>query len=132
MRWFDVSPLKYAEAINLLNRSHKERLEMESKNLWDAYVNGFSFGVFVRDAFYAMESDMRSDISDIKGKVGYQYLPKVADFLALIDFTNEDEELKKPMRDVLEEQIPKNPIWKNVEMWWENLFEQCLYVEGER
>lgn len=75
---------------------------MESKNLWDAYVNDFSFGIFVRDAFYAM-----------------------------IDFANEDEELNKPMREVLMMQFPEKPIWLNVEVWWENLFRQCFSEEHE-
>ena len=125
MDWFN-STLTYSEAIELLSRSHEERVEMESKNLWDAYVNDFSFGIFVRDAFYAMESDMRNDI---KGEIGYQYLPKVSDFLTLIDFANEDEELNKPMREVLMMQFPEKPIWLNVEAWWENLFRQCFSEE---
>ena len=127
MDWFN-STLTYGEAIELLSRSHEERVEMESKNLWDAYVNDFFFGIFVRDAFYAMESDMRNDI---KGEIGYQYLPKVSDFLTLIDFANEDEELNKPIREVLKMQFPEKPIWLNVEAWWENLFRQCFREEHE-
>ena len=115
INWLNETPLTYEEAIELLNRSHKKRLDMELKNNWDAYVNDFTFWEFLNDTYNYMLDEIRKEV-DIESKYFYPKIKDVIDWAIFVDGL--DSRLAK---DVLKQEGKEN-IWEIVEDWWKALF----------
>ena len=64
INWLDESLLTYEEAVELLNHSHEKRLEMEDENKWDAYVNDFTFWIFLNDTYSYMLDEVKEEVDD--------------------------------------------------------------------
>lgn len=119
INWLDESPLSYEEAMELLNHSHKKRLEMEEKNKWDAYVNDFTFWIFLNDTYGYMLDEVEKEI-DINLNFFYPKIREINEWSIFVN--NHDDRLAK---DVLKQEGKEN-IWEIVEDWWEVMF-KILY-----
>lgn len=121
INWLDESPLTYAEAMELLSHSHKKRLEMEDKNKWDAYVNDFTFWMFINDTYCYMLDEVKKEVGDIH----YRYFsyPKIKEVIDWEIFP--DRQGNTLAKDVLKQERKEN-IWEIVEDWWEVIF-KILY-----
>jgi len=120
INWLSETLLTYEEAMELLEHSHKKRLEMEDKNKWDAYVNDFTFYTFLNDTYGYMLDEVKKEI-DINKK---SYYPKVKELLDWEIFLNKSDKL---MEDILRDKPEgKDNIWEIVEDWWKMLF-KLLY-----
>lgn len=119
INWLDESPLSYEEAMELLNHSHKKRLEMEEKNKWDAYVNDFTFWIFLNDTYGYMLDEVEKEI-DINLNFFYPKIREINEWSIFVN--NHDDRLAK---DVLKQEEKEN-IWEIVEDWWEVIF-KILY-----
>ena len=126
INWLSETLFTYKEAMELLEHSHKKRLEMEDKNKWDAYVNNFTFQTFLIDTYGYMLDEVKKeiDINDINRK---NYYPKVKEFLDWEIFLDRSDKL---MKDILKDEFlnpeGKDNIWEIVEDWWKMLF-KLLY-----
>ena len=123
INWLSETLFTYKEAMELLEHSHKKRLEMEDKNKWDAYVNNFTFQTFLIDTYGYMLDEVKKEI-DIDKK---SYYPKVKEFLDWEIFLDRSDKL---MKDILKDEFlnpeGKDNIWEIVEDWWKMLF-KLLY-----
>lgn len=123
INWLSETLFTYKEAMELLEYSHKKRLEMEDKNKWDAYVNNFTFQTFLYDTYGYMFDEVKKEI-DISKK---NYYPKVKEFLDWEIFLDRSDKL---MKDILKDEFlnpeGKDNIWEIVEDWWKMLF-KLLY-----
>ena len=121
INWLDELPLTYEEEIELLNHSHEKRLEMEDKNKWDAYVNDFTFWIFVNDTYCYMLDEVKKEVEDIY----YRYFsyPKIKEVIDWEVFLNRQGSTLA--KDVLKQEEKEN-IWEIVEDWWEVIF-KILY-----
>lgn len=123
INWLSETLFTYKEAMELLEHSHKKRLEMEDKNKWDAYVNNFTFQTFLNDTYGYMFDEVKKEI-DINKK---NYYPKVKEFLDWEIFLDRSDKL---MKDILKDEFlnpeGKDNIWEIVEDWWKMLF-KLLY-----
>lgn len=120
INWLDESPLTYDEAMELLNRTHSRRLEMEEKNKWDAFVNDFTFLTFVHDTYYYMLEEVKKEVNIDE----FYYYPKIKDLndweILLESFD------KKRAKDILKQEKKEN-IWEIVEHYWTVVF-RILYL----
>ena len=121
INWLDESSLVYEEAIELLNHSHKKRLEMEDKNKWDAYVNDFTFWTFLYDSYGYMIDEVKKEVNNFYSK--YYYYPKIKDLIDWERLLNRSDQLAK---DILKQEGKEN-IWEIVEDWWIQIF-KLLYL----
>lgn len=121
INWLDETPLTYDEAMELLSHSHKKRLEMEDKNKWDAYVNDFTFWIFLHDTYCYMLDEVKKEVGDIH----YRYFsyPKIKEVIDWEIFP--DRQGNTLAKDVLKQEGKEN-IWEIVEDWWEVIF-KILY-----
>ncbi len=120
INWLDESPLTYEEAKELLSHSHEKRLEMEEKNKWDAYVNDFTFWIFLHDTYCYMRDEIKKEIDiDL-----YYFYPKVKDFIDLESILC-FQDIDRSAKNILIETHKEN-IWEIVEEWWTHLF-KILY-----
>lgn len=123
INWLSETLFTYKEVMELLEHSHKKRLEMEDKNKWDAYVNNFTFQTFLYDTYGYMFDEVKKEI-DISKK---NYYPKVKEFLDWEIFLDRSNKL---MKDILKDEFlnpeGKDNIWEIVEDWWKMLF-KLLY-----
>ena len=120
INWLDESPLTYEEAKELLSHSHEKRLEMEEKNKWDAYVNDFTFWIFLHDTYCYMRDEIKKEIDiDL-----YYFYPKVKDFIDLESILC-FQDIDRSAKNILIETHKEN-IWEIVEEWWTRLF-KILY-----
>lgn len=120
INWLDESPMTYKEAMELLNRTHSKRLEMEEKNKWDAFVNDFTFLTFVHDTYYYMLEEVKKEV-DID--LNYFY-PKIKDFVDLESIL-QFQDASRSAKNILIETHKEN-IWEIVEHWWIHIF-KALY-----
>ena len=127
INWLDESPLTYEEAMELLNRTHSRRLEMEEKNKWDAFVNDFTFWTFLHDTYCYMREEVNKEV-DIDLNYFYPKIKELNDWEEFVDRSNRPAKdvLSKPIRDLLNLGEKEN-IWEIVEDWWKTLFEM-LYL----
>ena len=55
MNWYDENHgLTYSEACQLLHGTHEERVSLEPKNEWDAYINDTTFDIYALQAYFLM------------------------------------------------------------------------------
>ena len=121
INWLDESPLTYEEAMELLSHSHEKRLEMEDKNKWDAYVNDFTFWMFINDTYCYMLDEVKKEVGDIYYRYfSYLKIKEVIDWEVFLN--RQGSTLAK---DVLKQEEKEN-IWEIVENWWEVIF-KILY-----
>ena len=121
INWLNESPLTYEEAMELLSHSHEKRLEMEDKNKWDAYVNDFTFWMFVNDTYCYMLDEVKKEVGDIYYRYfSYLKIKEVIDWEVFLN--RQGSTLAK---DVLKQEEKEN-IWEIVEDWWEVIF-KILY-----
>ena len=121
INWLDELPLTYEEAMELLSHSHEKRLEMEDKNKWDAYVNDFTFWMFVNDTYCYMLDEVKKEVGDIYYRYfSYLKIKEVIDWEVFLN--RQGSTLAK---DVLKQEEKEN-IWEIVENWWEVIF-KILY-----
>lgn len=121
INWLNESPLTYEEAMELLSHSHEKRLEMEDKNKWDAYVNDFTFWMFVNDTYCYMLDEVKKEVGDIYYRYfSYLKIKEVIDWEVFLN--RQGSTLAK---DVLKQEEKEN-IWEIVENWWEVIF-KILY-----
>lgn len=120
INWLDESSLTYEEAIELLNRTHNRRLEMEDKNKWDASVNDFTFWTFLNDTYGYMLDEVKEEVDDFYLKYFYPKIREIIDWERLL---NRSDQLAK---DILKQEGKEN-IWEIVEDWWIQMF-KLLYL----
>lgn len=121
INWLNESPLTYEEAMELLSHSHEKRLEMEDKNKWDAYVNDFTFWMFVNDTYCYMLDEVKKEVGDIYYRYfSYLKIKEVIDWEVFLN--RQGSTLAK---DVLKQEEKEN-IWEIIEDWWEVIF-KILY-----
>ena len=121
INWLNESPLTYEEAMELLSHSHEKRLEMEDKNKWDAYVNDFTFWIFVNDTYCYMLDEVKKEVGDIYYRYfSYLKIKEVIDWEVFLN--RQGSTLAK---DVLKQEEKEN-IWEIVEDWWKVIF-KILY-----
>ena len=121
INWLNETPLTYEEAMELLSHSHEKRLEMEDKNKWDAYVNDFTFWMFVNDTYCYMLDEVKKEVGDIYYRYfSYLKIKEVIDWEVFLN--RQGSTLAK---DVLKQEEKEN-IWEIVENWWEVIF-KILY-----
>lgn len=121
INWLNETPLTYEEAIELLNHSHKKRLEMEDENKWDAYVNDFTFWTFLNDTYGYMLDEVKKEIGDIYYRYfSYPKIKEVIDWEIILDRSD------KLAKDVLKQEEKEN-IWEIVEDWWKTLFKTLYF-----
>ena len=120
INWLNETPLTYEEAMELLSHSHEKRLEMEDKNKWDAYVNDFTFWIFLHDTYNYMRDEIKKEIDiDL-----YYFYPKVKDFIDLETILLDSEKFRLT-KEVLQLEKKEN-IWEIVEDWWNLTFKILL------
>ena len=127
MDWLNTDKISYSDMIELLNRTHNKRVELESKNNWDAFVNEIPFEDFIFQIYWAMYELILDDLKE-QGVNYYDYdlIPTVAEFLTLKDFITED---KKNMRLSIRDFLKKYDcvlISEAVEKFFNNLFKELL------
>lgn len=104
INWLSETLFTYKEAMELLEHSHKKRLEMEDKNKWDAYVNNFTFQTFLIDTYGYMLDEVKKEI-DISKK---NYYPKVKEFLDWEIFLDRSDKLMEGiLKDI-------NKLYRNI------------------
>lgn len=123
INWLDESSLTYEEAMELLNRSHNKRLEMEEKNKWDAYVNDFTFWTFLNDTYGYMQEEIEKEQNLDYFFLCYYFPMKLREFMFLETFLSNEK--FKTAKQVLQLKQKYN-IWEIVEEWWKSIFETWL------
>ena len=64
MDWLNTDKISYSDMIELLNRTHNKRVELESKNNWDAFVNEIPFEDFIFQIYWAMYELILDDLKE--------------------------------------------------------------------
>lgn len=122
INWLDESPLTYEEAMELLSHSHEKRLEMEDKNKWDAFVNDFTFWMFINDTYCYMLDEVKKEVGDIYYRY-FSYL-KIKEVIDWEIFLNRQGTTLA--KDVLKQEEKEN-IWEIVEDWWKTIFKTLYF-----
>lgn len=130
MNWFDENNgLTYSEACQLLHGTHEERVSLEPKNEWDAYINDTTFDIYALQAYFLMNEYVDKDFKEQglhdKAINELKYFPKMRDFLALESIVREETKDRLLIRIFLEK-YNCNHIYEAVEEFFDGLFKEIL------